>query len=48
MLPKLSFMTGGAFMPEARELVDAVEAPMFEKPFDRAKVRRHIDELMGS
>jgi len=45
LLPKLSFMTGGAFMPEAREFIERVSAKTFKKPFELATLREHIDRM---
>ncbi|NOY92040.1 MAG: response regulator [Deltaproteobacteria bacterium] len=47
LLPILCFMTGGAFMPEAREFLQRVDAPTFKKPFDLAKLREHVDGLIS-
>jgi len=48
LLPKLCFMTGGAFMPDAREFLETVDAPTFKKPFDLPKLRECVDALIAS
>jgi CheY-like chemotaxis protein len=42
MLPRLVFMTGGAFTPEAREFLARVETPRLEKPIDLRGVRTFV------
>jgi CheY-like chemotaxis protein/anti-sigma regulatory factor (Ser/Thr protein kinase) len=47
LLSKLCFMTGGAFMPDAREFLETVDAPTFKKPFNLPKLRECIDALIA-
>ncbi len=40
LLPRLVFMTGGAFTPESRSFLRETSHRVLEKPFDSAEVRR--------
>jgi two-component system NtrC family sensor kinase len=40
LVPRMVFMTAGAFTPRAREFLEALTHPRLEKPFDR-------DELLS-
>ncbi len=42
------FMTGGAFMPAAREFLDRVSNLRIDKPFDGRELRRLIDEAASA
>jgi len=48
LLRKLCFMTGGAFVPEARDFLEYVDAPTVKKPFDLPELRELIDGLVNS
>jgi PAS domain S-box-containing protein len=47
LLPRLMFMTGGAFTPRARNFLDRVVSPRIEKPFDHMTMRRVVADLMN-
>jgi signal transduction histidine kinase/CheY-like chemotaxis protein len=42
LLPRLFFMTGGAFTPEAARFLEALPHPPLQKPMDRDKLRALI------
>jgi two-component system NtrC family sensor kinase len=44
---RVVFLTGGAFSAEARAALAVATTPILEKPFDRAKLRAVIDELVA-
>ena len=45
LLPRLAFMTGGAFLPRAAEFVQRVDCPVLEKPIRVRDVVRLLDQL---
>jgi PAS domain S-box-containing protein len=42
LLPRLVYMTGGAFTPRARAFLEGITNPRIEKPFDRQTMRRVV------
>ncbi|MBK7584603.1 MAG: response regulator [Myxococcales bacterium] len=44
-LPRIVFLTGGAFTPLAREFLERVPNRLLAKPFEAAKLRQVVDEL---
>jgi CheY-like chemotaxis protein len=44
LLPRLTFMTGGAFTEGARGFVESWRGPILEKPIDHLALRRLIHE----
>jgi CheY-like chemotaxis protein len=44
-LPRMVFITGGAFTDEARTFLASVENPHLEKPFTEPMLRRAIDAV---
>jgi PAS domain S-box-containing protein len=44
---RIAFMTGGAFTPRARSLLDASRRPCLEKPFDARELHELIANLLG-
>ena len=43
---RMVFLTGGAFSPEARAALAVTTTPVLDKPFDRAKLRAVVDDLV--
>ncbi len=43
---RMVFLTGGAFSPEARAVLAVTTTPVLDKPFDRAKLRAVVDDLV--
>jgi CheY-like chemotaxis protein len=43
MLPRVVFMTGGAFSPGAREFLERIPNRRLDKPFDAASLRNIVD-----
>ena len=43
---RMLFMTGGAFTAQARAFFAQVDCPRIEKPFDRARLRAEIENLL--
>jgi two-component system, cell cycle sensor histidine kinase and response regulator CckA len=46
LIPRVIFMTGGAFTPESRELVESSPQMVLTKPFSLDELRSAIDRLM--
>jgi signal transduction histidine kinase/CheY-like chemotaxis protein len=47
LLPKIVFLTGGAFTPRAAAFLDTVPNPRIEKPFDPRALRALVRERLG-
>jgi len=47
LLPRLVFMTGGAFTPESRQFLDRIENTHLQKPFDVKSLRALIAERVA-
>jgi len=41
------FMTGGAFTPKSRDFLATLTNPLLDKPFDRAKLRAVLSQLLA-
>jgi len=48
LVPRLVFMTGGAFTPKAREFLRTNPRPVLEKPFDIADVHALVSSAIAS
>ncbi len=46
LVPRLVFVTGGAFTAEARRFVESSAVPVLEKPFDRAGIRALVERVI--
>lgn len=46
LLPRLVFMSGGAFTPDIRTFADAAGAALVDKPFDNATLRSVVNRLL--
>jgi signal transduction histidine kinase len=46
LVPRMVFMTAGAFIPRARAFLDEVTNPRLEKPFDRAGLLAVVEALI--
>ncbi|MBI5498590.1 MAG: PAS domain S-box protein [Deltaproteobacteria bacterium] len=44
---RVVFVTGGAFTPQARDLFERTRARRLEKPFERAALRRLVQEMVA-
>jgi PAS domain S-box-containing protein len=47
LLPRVAFITGGAFTPEARAFLDRVPNPRLDKPFQAHELRALVWRLLG-
>ena len=47
LLPKMAFMSGGAFTPSAREFVERVDNPKIAKPISLDDLERVIGDLLS-
>ncbi len=47
LLPRIVFMTGGAFTASAAAFLARIDNPQLEKPFDRATIRRAVQAVMA-
>jgi CheY-like chemotaxis protein len=48
MRDRFVFMTGGAFSPRAREFLERVPNEKLEKPFEPARLRKLVRDLLGA
>lgn len=45
---KFVFMSGGAFTPSARAFLEKVQTPLVEKPFETARLRAVLEEMLNA
>jgi CheY-like chemotaxis protein len=46
LAPRMAFMTGGAYTPEARRLLASVSNPCIDKPFGPAELTNIVDQVL--
>lgn len=47
MLPRIAFITGGAYTPEAQDFLAHVQPPCLHKPFTRQELLEFADGLLS-